>query len=194
MSEEELVEWLRLAKAGDSEAFGKLFDQYRPVVLNLEQQYYLRDLDHDDWLQEGRMIFFQTIFHFDDNRGTTIGQYFKVAMSNRIRSLLRKQQAYKRRGQYESLSLDADELRYRIAERYDTTPGAENYLLLREKLSGYEHLFSPLEEQVMGYFLQGFDLKQLPELLNVSQNCIRGAFDRGKKKLCQHLLSDNGEE
>lgn len=185
---------LERAQVGESEAFQKLFDQYRPVVLKLEQSYYLRDLDHEDWLQEGRIVFFQTILHFEADRGITLGKFFKTTMTNHILSLLRKQSAYKRKGFFESLPLDSLEVQEKLAGRHDASPSAENYLLVWEKLENYDGLWSELEEAVMIHFLQGKDLKELPELMQVSQNRIRGAFDRGKKKLYVHLLENSHKD
>lgn len=95
------------AKTGNSEAFKKLFNQYKPVVFALQQKYFLRDLDSEDWLQEGRIIFFQVLQRYEAERGATLGKFFKLAFCNHILSLLRKQNAMKRRTALLSSSLEA---------------------------------------------------------------------------------------
>ena len=46
------------AKQGDEEALEVLYRQYRPLVYSLRKKYFLRELDEQDWFQEGFIIFF----------------------------------------------------------------------------------------------------------------------------------------
>ena len=49
------------AKQGDEEALEVLYRQYRPLVYSLRKKYFLRELDEQDWFQEGFIIFYDCI-------------------------------------------------------------------------------------------------------------------------------------
>lgn len=190
MTEEQLI---LLACEGNTEAFEELFNRYRPVVYALEQKYYLKDLDHDDWLQEGRIVFFQTLLRYEADRGATLGRFYKLAFTNHILSLLRKQNALKRRSNMLCNSLEALEDQEGPFDQRDKAPLPDEYVILREKLASYDGIFSSLERTVMGNFLLGIDLEEMPRLLKLSEAKIRAAFDRGKRKLSRYL-QDNHDE
>lgn len=190
MTEDQLIV---LASLGDTEAFEELFNRYRPVVYTLEQKYYLKDWDHDDWLQEGRIVFFQTLLRFEAERGATIGKFYKLAFTNHILSMLRKQNALKRRSNVLCSSLEALEEQEIPYDQRDKTPLPDEYAILREKLADYDDIFSKLEWMVMQHFLLGINLEELTEVLNCPESTVRAAFDRGKRKLSNYL-QDNSHE
>lgn len=83
-------------KEFDEDTFEKMFSQYLPVVYSMQSRYAIRDFDYDDWLQEGRIALNDAMNSYRQGRGTTFGLYYKMIFENRIRSLLRRQQAKKR--------------------------------------------------------------------------------------------------
>lgn len=184
MTEKQLI---LLASTGNAEAFEVLFNRYRPIVYTLEKKYYLKDLDHDDWLQEGRIVFYQVLLLYNPKRGATLGKFYKLAFTNHIMTLLRKQNAIKRRS---NVLCDPLEALYKQDCEYDQrdkTPLADDYIILREQLANYETIFSDFERTVMGNFLLGIKLKEQSEELEIPEKKVRAAFDRAKRKLSQYL-------
>ncbi|MDV2577344.1 hypothetical protein RYX41_15060 [Lactiplantibacillus plantarum] len=56
MNEQQLI---HLAADGDDASINALAQQYVPVVWRLRRQYYVRNFDEDDWLQEGRIAVYR---------------------------------------------------------------------------------------------------------------------------------------
>lgn len=56
MNEQQLI---CLAATGDDMSIGALARQYAPVVWRLRRQYYVRNFDEDDWLEEGRIAVYR---------------------------------------------------------------------------------------------------------------------------------------
>lgn len=90
----------------DDDAFEKLFMQYLPIIYSMQARYLIRDFEYDDWLQEGRIALNDALHSYRRGRGTTFGLYYKMIFENRIRSLLRRQQAKKRLAQQQAVSIE----------------------------------------------------------------------------------------
>ncbi len=85
------------AKSGNEDSLMTLYRQYHPLVYALRKKYFLRDLDEQDWLQEGLIIFYGCVQAYEVAYGVSFGALFKRSFENRIRSLIRKECAYKRK-------------------------------------------------------------------------------------------------
>lgn len=83
------------AKSGNEDSLMTLYRQYHPLVYALRKKYFLRDLDEQDWLQEGLIIFYGCVQAYEVAYGVSFGALFKRSFENRIRSLIRKECAYK---------------------------------------------------------------------------------------------------
>lgn len=135
------------AKNGCSDSFSHIFESYKPIVLKMQRQYFLINYDTDDWLQEGRIICYQSIRKYNPDKGATFGSFFRMNFRNHIFSLLRKQEAYKRKVDKESVTtrIDIEDLDASVP-RIDGRPlenvkyifYKENILLFSESLSEYE--------------------------------------------------------
>ncbi len=101
-----MLEQIQQALAGDQEQFQALYGQYQPVIYKCMKKYYLKDYDTEDWLQEGRIVFFRTLERFDSEKQASLGKFFKRNFENHVHSLIRHQCAYKRRTDTLSISLE----------------------------------------------------------------------------------------
>ncbi|MFR2689107.1 MAG: sigma-70 family RNA polymerase sigma factor, partial [Enterococcus faecium] len=99
-------ELLRAARNGDEEAFAALYQKYFPLLLRLKNTYYLRNYVTEDWEQEARIALYQALRTYEKSKGVSFGSYYKSIISNQIYSLLRKQNALKRRDQKDEVSID----------------------------------------------------------------------------------------
>lgn len=91
----------------DSSCLELILQKYRPMIITTVKRYHLELHDQDDLLQEASIICYQTACAFDpQNATTTYGSFFKKSLINRYRTLLRKEQALKRRGARAQLSLE----------------------------------------------------------------------------------------
>lgn len=177
---------------GDSEAFDRLYRQYHPVVFKMQTKYYLKGFDREDWLQEGRIVFFRSLEKFQEGHKTTVGNFFKLNFENHIRSLVRKQCAFKRKGDMLAVSLDQ-----KIDTQGETffegmqieEPQALDYLIIREKLEDVHSVLSSFERVTFEEYIDGKELTEIAERHDVQLVKVRSAYDRAKKKI-KTLISD----
>lgn len=168
--------------------FDTLYRQYYPVIYKMQKKYYLRDFDQEDWLQEGRIIFYRSLERFDATHNVSIGRFFKSNFENHIRSLLRKQCAMKRTIDTTAISLDQKV--ENIGESFFDFIDSENtnaldQLIVQEKLLELSTLLSPLERATFGEYLEGNNLKTIAQQKKIKEPTVRSAYDRVKKKVKQ---------
>ncbi|MDN6125074.1 MAG: sigma-70 family RNA polymerase sigma factor, partial [Lactiplantibacillus plantarum] len=106
MNEQQLI---HLAADGDDASINALAQQYVPVVWRLRRQYYVRNFDEDDWLQEGRIAVYRAAKKYQRLRQCSFGTYYRVLLSNQIIDHIRRTQARKRRPEGNILSLDVND-------------------------------------------------------------------------------------
>lgn len=176
----------------DTGAFDVLYQEYHPVVYKMAKKYYLRDYELEDWLQEGRIVFHRSLERFDEEKQLSIGKFFKLNFENHIRSLIRKQCAYKRISDTTSVSLDQKlEARGENFMDYLTVEQSDplETLIIQEKLEEFPALLSPFERATFQAYIQGEELETIAKEQTLTLTTVRSAYDRAKKKM-KHLLSD----
>ncbi|QFP80074.1 sigma-70 family RNA polymerase sigma factor [Latilactobacillus graminis] len=90
----------------DSEALDILFKAYLPMVYRTFTPYYIRLFDEDDWLQEARIVCYETCQCYDQNSGKSFGGFYKLRFHHHVLNLIRKELAQKRRIDQQSLLTD----------------------------------------------------------------------------------------
>jgi len=169
-----------------------LFQKYQPVVLSLQAQYYVRDMLEDDWIQEGRIIFYKCWTAYDEAFGSTFGSFYKQALQNHIFSLLRKQKAVKRQAEVNASSYESLTQTYG-AEFFDAALGCEmddpiSRLIVKDVLSEYPTFCAPMERRVLNLFLQGNEIAEIAEIMHVHPQSVGSAFHRALRKIRQEIL------
>ncbi|WP_412988711.1 sigma-70 family RNA polymerase sigma factor [Pediococcus siamensis] len=190
LSEEKAL--ITKAKSGDSASFERLFHQYAPIVIHIQKKYFLRGYDLDDWLQEGRIIFFNTIANYDPHRHITLGKYFRTNFQNRVYSLIRREMAFKRRSNLFCNSLEAMKDDGSEYERLFMTKhgGPHELAVLKEDCRQYQAELSDFEAQVSHYFFSGKRPAEIAELLACEESRIANAISRCRSKFAQSISWD----
>ncbi|EGP4924896.1 sigma-70 family RNA polymerase sigma factor, partial [Enterococcus faecium] len=179
-------ELLRAARNGDEEAFAALYQKYFPLLLRLKNTYYLRNYVTEDWEQEARIALYQALRTYEKSKGVSFGSYYKSIISNQIYSLLRKQNALKRRDQKDEVSIDQKietEGPDFLAEITLQEPLAIQHLLLKEAIENCEIRFSKKEAQIFHYYMQGVDFAEMAECLSMDHKQVMSAYGRVKLKI-----------
>lgn len=171
---------------GDTVAFDQLYRKYYPIVYKFQKKYYLRDFDRDDWLQEGRIIFHRSLEKYEEEHNVSIGQFFKSNFENHIRSLLRKQCAFKRTIDVQSISLD-QKIENQGESFFDYIETEESdvleQMIIREKLEQLPTVLSTFERLTFQEYMSGKELGQIAKDTDSREITVRSAYDRAKKKL-----------
>jgi len=185
-SKEELI---RRAKSGDIEAFCELYYQYSPVVLAISNQYYIRDFDQEDWLQEGRIVFYRTLMDYEDNHGISLGVYYKINFTRYVYSLLRKETAKKRRIDRESLSLNQliEEQSSSYFKSYQSDIDSLDYVLINEALNKTADYYSPKEVRILLSYLHGYNFYEISEMEKCEIRKCKKVVNSIKKDIKKYL-------
>lgn len=170
---------------GETGAFDQMYRQYYPLVYKFQKKYYLKGFDQEDWLQEGRIIFYKSLEKYEDSHQATIGKFFKRNFENHIRSLVRKQCATKRTADMQAVSLEQ-----KVENQGESfidclrkeEVGVLEQLIIREKLEQLPVILSPFEQTTFQEYIGGKDLQQIATDQETAQTTVRSAYDRAKKK------------
>lgn len=172
--------------------FEAIFSKYLPVVYKMQSRYLIRDYDFDDWLQEGRIALYDALKSYQEGRGTTFGLYYKMVFENRVRSLLRRQQAKKRLAQHQAVSIEKvghDS----FSEQFQYHEQIEENMYICELLSNDNLGLSTLETLSLHYYLQGREPEDIADCLDESEKAIRNAINRSKNKLKRLLYQSKNK-
>lgn len=135
------------AKEGDEDCLIELFKKYQPLVLSLKKKFFIKDFEHDDWIQEALISFYESVRDFDLERKVTLGLFFKINFQRNIMNHLRKQKALKRTADRQSGSLEE------MAENgYSTSKiivSFEKDIEICETLESYLENLSRLEQEAL---------------------------------------------
>ncbi len=175
-------------KEFDEDTFEKMFSQYLPVVYSMQSRYAIRDFDYDDWLQEGRIALNDAMNSYRQGRGTTFGLYYKMIFENRIRSLLRRQQAKKRLAQQQAVSIEKVGMEA-FSEQFQYHGFMEENICISEQLLAGGIPLSDLEKQSLYYYLKGEDPDVIAQRLAEPEKAVQNALNRTKNKIKKKLNS-----
>lgn len=181
------LELIRQVREGSEEAFECIFKKYMPIVLRQRSKSYLRFYDLDDWLQEGRIVCYQSIHRFDAHKNVTFGLFFKINFERWVISAIRYQEAQKRKINHMTESLDYYiELKGEGFNNVQEDPRAKTsleYVFVRETLESFSTCLSDLERNIYAYVLQGEDMDSISRHLNISRRKVECGYSRLKRKL-----------
>lgn len=171
---------------GENNTFRKLYRQYHPLVYKLQKKYYLKDFDQEDWLQEGRIVFYRSLEKYEATHHVSIGQFFKKNLENHIKSLLRKQYAVKRTVDTQAVSLDQkienqgeSFFNYLADEKADIL----DQMIIQEKLAQLSEVLSPFERTTFKEYINGKELDEIAKTTKNTERAVKSAYDRVKKKV-----------
>jgi len=81
------------------ENFDKIFEDIKPIILKFKRGYFIHLWEHDDWLQEGRIVLYQLLCLKPEliHNKSKLYIYFKTKFSSHIKDSLRYQESQKRK-------------------------------------------------------------------------------------------------
>jgi RNA polymerase sporulation-specific sigma factor len=128
----------------------------------------------DDFLQEAKMAFYNSVLSYDEKTGVTFGAYAKVCVRNRLVSCVRVNNSKKRQKRSDT------------KDSYDLE-NPQDALIVRElekKLfSLAKDRLSPYEKKIFGYYLAGERAKEISKKVMRSEKSVNNAIYRIKAKL-----------
>jgi RNA polymerase sporulation-specific sigma factor len=181
------LEIVQQIKNNDSSNFEILFKRYIPVIKKLRTRYSIRNLEWDDWLQEGRIVFFNSVVNFDENLKITLGAFFRTNFTNRIYSILRFEMAYKRKAGLTAQSIESVDGDLETATKKISKITLHSNLVIKESYAEYESLLSKFEKEVSVLLFKGNCPEEIAEKLGYEVIKIQNAIVRCKQKLSEQM-------
>ena len=175
---EDVLVYVISAKEGNAEAFESLLTAYSGLIISMAKKY--SDMcvassgQYDDFLQEAKMAFYNSVTTFREDSGATFGAYAKVCIRNRLVSCVRVQNSKKRQQRSE------------INENYGLD-NPQDTLIMRElenKLfSLAKDCLSTYEKKIFSMYIQGERAKEISVKIGKSEKSVNNAIYRIKAKL-----------
>ncbi|MEO4706173.1 hypothetical protein ABHW52_00220 [Pediococcus pentosaceus] len=133
-------------------------------------------------MQEGRIVFFNSVVNFDENLKITLGAFFRTNFTNRIYSILRFEMAYKRKAGLTAQSIESVDGDLETATKKISKITPHSNLVIKESYAEYESLLSKFEKK-----FQCSCLKEIAEKLGYEVIKIQNAIVRCKQKLSEQM-------
>ncbi len=184
MTDEQLV---LLAKEGNSEAELELFNKYRSLINKYSRGYFLVGGDVEDLIQEGMIGLYKAIKNYSQEKDASFATFASLCIRRQIQSAIRNASTQKNKILSSAVPItDEEDDDYGIfsitsADRPDQK--LINKQTNEEIFSQLKKMLSPLEFDVLKYYLAGLTYEQISQKTNLSKKSIDNALSRIKNKL-----------
>lgn len=188
-------------KNGDDLAENELFDRYKDLVVKISRGYFIVGGDIEDLIQEGMIGLYKAIKGYNGHRETSFKTFALICIKHQIQTAIKRANTNKNKPLSSAISFQSftngtsnETLDFLPMELIlDTTPAEkvidkENYQLLKKEI---KTLLSPLEYDVLKYYLQGYSYKEIANNLNITEKSIDNSLSRIKTKLRTKLENKN---
>ena len=194
LTDEEVVE---LAKYGNVGALEFLINKYKNFVRAKARTYFLIGADREDIIQEGMIGLFKAIRDYRYDRQASFRAFAEICVTRQIITAIKTatRQKHIPLNSYVSLNKPVfDEESERtlgevVITEKDGNP--EDLFINQENLMDIEStmnkILSPLEQEVVGLYLEGKSYQEIAEQLDRHVKSVDNALQRVKRKLEQYL-------
>ncbi len=187
-----------LDQVADNEiATETLFDKYKPLIIGMAKKKYFANqtsgLDLNDLIQEAMIGFSTSINTYDQNKDAIFFTYARTCINRRLIQTINSANRLKHQILNESLSVDNLNLEDISSTELlsDNSNNPENLLIddenTREIINKIEKELTSLEKQVFELKTDGFNYKEIAEILHKNPKSIDNANARIKKKAEKYL-------
>lgn len=197
LSDEELV---GRAKAGDSDATRRILSRYHYFVRLKANSYFLAGGDGDDLIQEGYIGLFKAIRDYEYGRSTSFRSFAELCVTRQIITAIKtaSRQKHVPLNTYVSFSHSPSSADFDTRTLADVIPSGRASDPVQQVISSEEvgsltdclvRLLSPLESQVLKYYLEGNSYEAIAESIGHDTKTVDNALQRIKRKVTLHLES-----
>lgn len=190
-------------KSGDGVALDQLINKYKNFVRSKAKTYFLVGADKEDIVQEGMIGLFKAIRDFKDDKLVSFKSFAEICVTRQIITAIKTatRQKHMPLNSYVSLNkpvFEDDGERTLIETiNHDTISDPELLFISKEEFNRIEgkinEILSPLELEVLHFYLQGKSYQQISAVLNKEVKSIDNALQRVKKKIEKFLVESNYE-
>lgn len=175
----------------DSRIIEYLMVKYKPLVLSKTRMLFLSGGEHDDLIQEGMVGLFKAVRDYRSDAAASFATFAGLCVERNIYQAIEKAQRLKNRPLNEAMSMSEMEDQASHKDMHldpaDIMIGQETAGVLRKRISG---CLSCFENQVLDYFLEGKDYREIAALMERTPKSIDNALQRIRGKVRQLLASE----
>lgn len=175
----------------DSGIIEYLMVKYKPLVLSKTRMLFLSGGEHDDLIQEGMVGLFKAVRDYRSDAAASFATFAGLCVERNIYQAIEKAQRLKNRPLNEAMSMSEMEDQASRKDMHldpaDIMIGQETAGVLRKRISG---CLSCFENQVLDYFLEGKDYREIAALMERTPKSIDNALQRIRGKVRQLLASE----
>jgi RNA polymerase sigma-70 factor (ECF subfamily) len=167
-------ELIARCKAGDREAYYRVYKLYARQMFNISCRITGREEDAEDALQEAFISAFRNLDRY--RADATFGAWLKRIVVNKSINILKKRRH----------ELISDDTSLDVPEEEEQVPYREELTVDRVKKAigqlpdGYRSVLSL-------YLLEGYDHQEIAEILNITESTSKSQLNRAKVKLRENL-------
>lgn len=181
-TDEELIARLR---GGEREISDYLMEKYKDFVRRRANAMYLIGGEKDDLIQEGMIGLFKAVRDYQPDRESSFQTFAGICVDRQIYSAVKGSNRQKHLPLNSYVSLNAEEDENAIGEQWADDPESividrENVRILEEEI---KRLLSPLENEVLSYYLDGYSYTQIGEIMGKSPKSMDNALQRIRTKI-----------
>ncbi|MCI6005946.1 MAG: RNA polymerase sporulation sigma factor SigH [Blautia sp.] len=180
--DEELIERLR---DGEREISDYLMEKYKDFVRRRANAMYLIGGEKDDLIQEGMIGLFKAVRDYQPDRESSFQTFAGICVDRQIYSAVQGSNRQKHLPLNSYVSLSAEDDENAIGEQWADNPESividrENVRILEEEI---KKMLSPLENEVLAYYLDGYTYTQIGEIMGKSPKSMDNALQRIRTKI-----------
>ena len=168
-------------KKGNNAAFEEITNRYTGLINAIAAKYYAAGFDHSDFMQEGLLALLCACKAYNEENTSSFRNYAGVCISNRFLSVIRSMSTKRSIPRDHIVDIDGLE----ISDQNRSNP--ETLMMEQERAEALRSLIrntlSPLEMNVLKFYLSGFAYTQIADKLSVSPKSVDNALQRIRKKL-----------
>nr|WP_213016900.1 sigma-70 family RNA polymerase sigma factor [Desemzia sp. RIT 804] len=163
-----------------------MFQRYVPLVKKVVKDYYIQSFEMEDFIQEARIVFNKAIHLYDNTRGHTFGNYFKMNLKHHFFSLIRKDMAKKRRSEKISESLEGlleNGFSPNYIKNFSGDLDFQKALEVKENIPKFFEYLSEFERQIFFRYLKNVDKEEIAKEFTCEVIQVTNGLDRCKRKM-----------
>lgn len=161
-------------KAGDRDAYYRIYKLYARQMFNVSYRITGREEDAEDALQEAFISAFRNLANY--RADATFGAWLKRIVINKSINILKKRRH----------ELISDDKSWDVPEEEEPVGYKEDLTVERVK-KAIEQLPDGYRSVLSLYLLEGYDHQEIAGILNISESTSKSQLNRAKTKLRENL-------
>ena len=178
-------------KNGESEILDYLMEKYKNMVRKKARTMFLIGGENDDLIQEGMIGLFKAVLDYQPDKDATFQTFASICVDRQIYNAIQSSNRQKHQplNSYVSLSEQDGENEEHLGDTWVENP--ESIIIDQENVENLEQeittTLSPMENQVLEYYLAGNGYGEIAELMGKTPKSIDNALRRIRTKIKEQL-------